>query len=165
MCANPNVDNPKQHLANVAIPMQSSAGLFDGEIVFWAKHMFKTLDPATICTTRHMTPLPPGICMNFKAQDKESINLAEQLMSWFDVHTVACSAAKNGSSIEDVQKAVAASIGKVDSTVYSACGKSQKNGQKRHRSIGVDLYVYMHRYPIDGGAERGAPQPCKLKSM
>ena len=160
MVADPDANNPRQHLADVTVPTLSASGAYDGEYFFWSQAMFKTLAP-DICKTRHMWPVPPSIAVNFQAQETDTRSLADKLMAWFDEHTIRCTAAE-ASEVKVVKPAAVLALGPLDGTVFSACGKAQSNGQKRIRTGTRDYWTYTHRFLNEAGG-RDAPVPCKLK--
>jgi len=161
LVGNPDPRNVTQRLADVNIPELCSSGALDGEMFFWAKHMYTTIEPS-VCKTRHMAPLPRGIVANFKRQSPGgSTNLKERLIEWFDDNTQPCHP-KDALTIADMQSKIEMSLGKLDATVFSAAGKAQKGGQLRVRVLNSNHYIYKHQYKT--GDVRGEAVACTYRA-
>ena len=107
---------------------------------FWAKAMYKTIDP-TVCQHRIMSPIPPSMVVECEDGEK---SFADQLRDWVDGATKECTKAE-ATRFTDIRKKAEEHFGrKLDGTVWTEAKLSQKfQGQFTQKGQPKKYYVQL----------------------
>ena len=145
--------NHRHIVADVELAAQIDQGALSGELVFFARCFYPSLD-ASICKGRNMNPLPPN-CKSYQAELQKQV-ASEKLKGWADQNLEYC-AEQDAVPCPQLHTVMAAA-GFVDASSRTAAGIGPTRYQCR-RGEKKSWFNY-YKVSLKSGDTR---QPVKLK--